>query len=123
MTTMPPRELENLRAAISEHYPTLSKRLQQIAQFALEHPNEMALETIAVIAGRAGTQPSAMIRFAKAFGYKGFSEMQRVFRSRLMERAPSYSERQRLFRDKHNDPRQRTPHTVLREFASASIVD
>jgi len=122
MTSLPPKDPGRLQEAISEHYSELSKRLQQIARFALEHPNDMALETIAVIAERAGVQPSAMIRFAKAFGYSGFSDMQRVFRARLVERAPSYSERLRLFRNQHPDRRQRTPYTVLREFASASIL-
>ncbi len=117
-----PRDPDDLREAISQHYPDLSKRLRQIAHFALEHPNDMALETIAVIAERAGVQPSAVIRFAKSFGYKGFSDMQRVFQARLMERAPSYSERLRLFRKEHPDQRQRTPYTVLREFATASIL-
>lgn len=122
MTILPPQDPDSLREAISQHYPQLSKRLQQIAHFALEHPNDMALETIAIIAGRAGVQPSAMIRFAKAFGYKGFSDMQRVFQVRLVERFPSYNERLRLFRDKHPDRRLRTPHTALREFASESIL-
>lgn len=122
MTTSPPEDPAGLQEAISEHYPELSKRLQQIARFALEHPNDMALETIAVIAERAGVQPSAMIRFAKAFGYSGFSDMQRVFRARLVERSPSYSERLRQFRDQHPDRHERTPYTVLREFAAASIL-
>ena len=88
-----PATFEELRAAISAEYPGLSKRLQQIAQYALSHPNDLALETIAVIAARAKVQPSSLIRFAKAFGYDGFSGMQRVFRGRLIERSAGYGER------------------------------
>jgi DNA-binding MurR/RpiR family transcriptional regulator len=31
-------------------------------------------------------QPSALVRFANALGYRGFSEMQQIFRGRLVER-------------------------------------
>lgn len=90
---VPPASYEDLRALISARHETLSKRLRQIAEFALANPNDMALETVSAIAARAAVQPSSLIRFAKAFGYDGFSTMQRVFRARLTERQPSYSER------------------------------
>ena len=122
MAAPPPKDPTSLQEAISGRYSELSRRLQQIAQFALEHPNDMALDTIAVIAERAGVQPSAMIRFAKAFGYRGFSDLQRVFRARLVERSPSYSERLRLVRDKHPNKRERTPYTMLQEFAAANVL-
>jgi DNA-binding MurR/RpiR family transcriptional regulator len=66
----------------------------------VHHPNEMALGTVASIAGRARVQPSSIVRFANALGYKGFSALQQVFRSRLVEGAgPSYRERIAAMRD------------------------
>jgi DNA-binding MurR/RpiR family transcriptional regulator len=38
-------------------------------------------------------QPSTLIRFAKEFGYEGFSRMQQVFKTRLIEGAPDWRER------------------------------
>ena len=93
-----PRTYDELRAEISARHAGLSRRLQQIAEYALEHPNDMALETVAVIAERADVHPSSLIRFGNAFGYDGFSDMQRVFRSRLVDRLPSYSERIKTLR-------------------------
>ncbi|HEU5320337.1 MAG TPA: MurR/RpiR family transcriptional regulator, partial [Methylomirabilota bacterium] len=91
---------EALRAAIARAYPELSRQLQHIARFATEHPNDMALETVATIAGRAAVPPSSLVRFAQALGFDGFSDMQQVFRSRLVERSLSYRERiARLTRD------------------------
>ncbi|MEX1206474.1 MAG: MurR/RpiR family transcriptional regulator [Dongiaceae bacterium] len=116
-----PTTFAELRAAISAGYPGLSKRLQQIAQFALRHPNDLALETIAVIAGRAKVQPSSLIRFAKAFGYDGFSGMQRVFRSRLIERSPGYGERIEALRRTSRAARRGSAAGVLHEFATAAI--
>lgn len=82
-----------LKDAISEAYPKLSNQLQQIARFALERPNELALGTVAAVAEAAGVQPSALIRFANALDFGGFSEMQQVFRARLLEQSSSYRER------------------------------
>ena len=48
-----------LRADLAAKGDQLSPRLRQIADFALRNPNDMALETIAVIAERAGVPLSA----------------------------------------------------------------
>ncbi len=86
-------EYESLRREITDKYDSLSKRLKQIADFAWAHPTEIAMEPIVVIAKRAQVQPSAIIRFAKAFGFSGFSEMQRTFQAHVAERSASYIER------------------------------
>lgn len=95
----PPATADDLRAAILERYDGLSKRLQQIARYVLDEPNELALETLAVIAERSGVQPSAIVRFAKSFGFDGASQMQRLFRDGLLSghAALGYSERVRNF--------------------------
>jgi len=90
---MPPTNYDELKQAITERFPVMSKQLQGIARFALERPNELALGTVAAIAGAAGVQPSAMVRFANALDFSGFSEMQQIFRGRLVERSVSYRER------------------------------
>ena len=89
---------EALRADLVAKRGQLSPRLRQIADYALRNPNDMALETIAVIAERAQVPRSALIRFAQAFGYDGFSAMQRAFRAQLVERTADYAERIRGLR-------------------------
>ena len=95
----PPTTAEELRAAILERYESLSKRLQQIASYVLDEPNAVALETLAVLSERIGVQPSAIVRFAKSFGFDGATQMQRLFRDGLLLGAHSlgYSERVREF--------------------------
>lgn len=111
-----PQSFDELVTVISSNYPKLSRRLQQIAHYALANPNDMALETIAIIAQRASVQPSSLIRFAKTFGYDGFSGMQRIFRDQLMQNVPSYGERIREIR------REGPPlESILDQFAEASI--
>lgn len=120
--TAAPLTLDALRTEITARYEALSKRLKQIARFALDHPNEMALETVATIAARAEVQPSALIRFAQSFGYSGFSDMQRVFQAHLLESAPSYQARFRAFREQDGAASPSTAERVLREFAAAGVV-
>ncbi|WP_454759491.1 MurR/RpiR family transcriptional regulator [Caulobacter segnis] len=93
-----PATAEALRATIVDRYDALSERHRQIARYVLDEPNAFALETVAVIAERCGVQPSAIIRFAKSFGYPGASQMQRLFRDSLLSgQAPGLGERVRHF--------------------------
>ena len=115
-----PESFEALKAAIAERYPSLSRQLQKIARFVLENPDELALETVTTIAGRAEVQPSSMIRFAQAMGYDGFSTMQQVFRSNLMASTPSYRERIQSLR-KNRGARFEDPDTVIADFVEDGI--
>jgi DNA-binding MurR/RpiR family transcriptional regulator len=87
-----PETFETLRARIRERYDELSPHLQRIARASLDEPNAFALKTIATISGEVGVQPSTLIRFAKEFGYPGFSDLQKVFRLRLIEGAATVRE-------------------------------
>ena len=87
-----------LRARIRNRFDELTPHLQRIARSALDEPNYFALNTVVVIAGHVSVQPSTLIRFAKEFGYGGFSQLQRVFRLRLIEGAPD--KREQIYNDK-----------------------
>ena len=86
-------DYEHLRNELVRCHGSLSRRLQQINRFAMSHPNDMALETIAVIAERAEVPPSSLIRFAKSFGFSGFSKMQKVFQQGLVDSTSDYRQR------------------------------
>lgn len=117
-----PSSFDELKQLIGSRYGELSGRLQQIAEFVLEHPNDMALGTVAAVAARAGVQPSAIVRFANSFGYHGFSDLQRVFRSRLVAGSPSYRERIDTMRARTGSDRkgQGAP-SVLSQFADDGV--
>ena len=99
--TKPPATAEEFRTVLLERYDGLSKRLKQVARYVLDEPNELALETLGVIAERCGVQPSAIVRFAQSFGFSGASQMQRLFRDGLLSAnaAIGYGERVRRFSD------------------------
>ena len=121
MSVRAPRKYDDLRAKIVTEYGDLSNRLQRVARFALDHPNDIALETTAVISSRAEVQPSTLIRFAKALGYDGFSEMQRLFRSDLAEGRPTYRDRIAALRDKLGPRANENGLVILDAFVSANI--
>jgi len=102
MTDMPgsaPATADELREAILARYDGFSKRLQLVARYVLDHPDDMALQTLTVIAERSGTQPSAIVRFAKSLGYTGAGPMQRLLRATLLANNTSlgYGERVHQF--------------------------
>ncbi len=88
-----PRTFADLQKALLEPKRKLPRRLAQIAAFATANPDDIAFGTAASIATSAQVQPSALVRFAHALGFGGFSDMQAVFRERLRDRIPSYEDR------------------------------
>ncbi|HEV7912123.1 MAG TPA: MurR/RpiR family transcriptional regulator [Albitalea sp.] len=112
---------EELKHAISEAYPRMSPQLQRIARFALDKPHDLALGTVATIAGAAEVQPSSMIRFANALGFSGFSQMQQVFQGHLVERSVSYAQRfDPLRRGRRSGPQHRG---VLHSFVGDAVAE
>ncbi len=115
-----PESFEALKSAIAGRYPSLSRQLQKIARFALENPDELALETVTTVAQRAEVQPSSMVRFAQAIGFDGFSTMQQVFRSNLMASTLSYRERIQSLRKNRGAPFE-DPDAVIADFVDDGI--
>ena len=94
-----PQTAAVLREAILDRHDSLSKRLQHVARYVLDHPDDMALQPLSVIAARSGTQPSAIVRFAKSLGFTGAGPMQRLLRDSLLANnaALGYGERVHQF--------------------------
>jgi DNA-binding MurR/RpiR family transcriptional regulator len=79
-----PRDFDGLRADLVARSGTLSKRLAQVAQFFLNHPEEVAITTLVRLADQAKVPPATITRFAKELGFAGFADLQGVFRERLL---------------------------------------
>ncbi|ALM51937.1 MurR/RpiR family transcriptional regulator [Halomonas huangheensis] len=113
-----PQSFQELEARITADYPSMSRRLQQTARFLLDHPQDVAFATVARLAQDAEVTPSTLIRFANSCGFKGFSEMQQLFRSRLVDELPNYTERIRAVRSATGETPDSTQ--LLWEFADAN---
>ena len=117
ITTDPPRTFGELKPWLQEFYTGLPKRLQSVAEFALNNPDVIALNTVAVISEQADVTPSTLVRFAKSLGYEGFSDMQAVFQESMRHVSQPYS--QRLTR---LETGKQVEQTVLHRFSQAACV-
>ena len=89
--------VDQLLKRISEEYEGLSKQLKVIARHVEQHRDHLGLEGIQEVAAQCEVQPSAVVRFAKHFGFSGFTEMQRIFRDGLARQiAPSRNYKARI---------------------------
>jgi DNA-binding MurR/RpiR family transcriptional regulator len=78
-------------AALSERIRERSRRFtpsfRKVAEYALDHPQEIAFLPAAQVAAHAGVSESVVVRFAGGLGYAGYPAMQRAaqafVRSRL----------------------------------------
>lgn len=116
-----PRDFNSLRALIVARRGGLPKRLVQVADFAVEHPQEIAFSRVADLATQAGVQPSTLVRFAQTLGYSGFSDLQAVFRAHARQRWPDYHERLESLADAAPG-RDAAPVAILHSFVHASHV-
>lgn len=112
------RTYEELRDAIARNYPRLSPQLQRLARHALERPDDFALGTVAKVAQANDVQPSSTIRFAKALGFNGFTQMQQLFQSHLVDRSTPY--RERIARMRESETGQHAERGVLHQFVGAA---
>ena len=97
VTAAPKMTVEQLLKRISQEYENLSKQLKLIARHVEQHRDHLGLEGIQDVAAQCEVQPSAVVRFAKHFGFSGFTEMQRIFRDGLARQiAPSGNYRTRI---------------------------
>ncbi len=94
-----PRDFASLRALIVSRRALLPKRLVQVAEFAVDHPQEIAFGRVADIASQAGVQPSTLVRFAQTLGYSGFTDLQAVFQAHARQRWPDYRQRLEMLGD------------------------
>lgn len=86
-----------LVAVLKQRQPQLSPRLQDVALFFLNNPEDVAILTIVEIAKAASVPASAVTRFSQALGFDRFTDLQAVFRQRLLGRRSAPSDRAVLF--------------------------
>jgi len=114
--------VEQLLKRISQEYEDLSKQLKVIARHVEQHKDHLGLEGIQEVADQCAVQPSAVVRFAKHFGFSGFSEMQRIFRDGLVRQiAPGRNYKARIREVIESGAGSLSSVEIAQEFLSGSI--
>ncbi len=120
----PPPKLtvDQLLKRISQEYEGLSKQLKLIARHVEQHRDHLGLEGIQEVASQCAVQPSAVVRFAKHFGFSGYSELQRIFRDGLSRQiAPGRTYRARIREVIEAGGRDLSSTEIAQEFLTGSI--
>ena len=84
----PPTTADDLRSEIVRRYEGLSKRLQQIARYILDQPNDVALETLAVIAQQLSQDERLAEAALPSLAIVVIGILPVVLISRLLQRRP-----------------------------------
>lgn len=94
-----PQDYEALIRVIHERFDDMSESYQKISVYLTQNPNEIAVQSLNVIAERCGIHASSFVRFAQTLGYSGFKELQVLFQRRLETAAPGFEARVRALED------------------------
>ena len=76
---MPPaaRGHQTLSTYISARFDEFSRSQKDVAQYVVDHLDEVAFHTAEELARRASTSSSTVVRFSQALGFEGFPELLR----------------------------------------------
>lgn len=78
-------DLSTYKDLILENIDRLTKNQKKIAQFLIDHPEEIALSSIDTIAERLNVGKATVVRLAQSLGYKGFLELKSELINRLRD--------------------------------------
>ena len=103
--------------ALKEQFATLTPQQQAIAQFIDQNPHRIALLKIQELASECDVQPSAVVRFAKRFGFVGYSMLQQLFKEHATEAtSPRLEYQKRISSWVEKSADQLTPAQVAQSF-------
>jgi DNA-binding MurR/RpiR family transcriptional regulator len=79
---MPPaaKGHQTLSAYIASRFDEFSRSQKDVAQYVVDHLEEVAFHTAEELARRANTSSSTVVRFSQALGFEGFPELQEAAR-------------------------------------------
>ena len=88
-TPAPPHEAsghQTLSAYIQARFDEFSRSQKDVAQYVVDHLDEVAFHTAEELARRANTSSSTVVRFSQALGFEGFPELQGAAREEYRRR-------------------------------------
>lgn len=77
------------RKKIQKVYSRLTKSQRKVAEFIIDNPSKITLMSADQLARASGVGEATVIRFARALGYSGYSEMKEEFQRALVNNMTS----------------------------------
>ncbi|KWW35990.1 MurR/RpiR family transcriptional regulator [Cupriavidus metallidurans] len=106
-TPKPPQSLDALLAQLRADFPNLSAQFQSGARYLLDHPRDIAIQSMRKVAGNAGVQPATLVRLSQALGFEGWQGLRELFVEAV--------------RDGDSQPYARRARKVVRESGSSRM--
>ena len=97
---------------------TMSPQVRQAATYVLDHPGEVAVESMRGIAEAAEVKPNTLVRMARAVGFDGYEDFRSPFRQQAADGTPSFPDRARFLQSINKGGRH---GTLLADMASAAL--
>ena len=82
-TTVAP---ESLSSYIQARFDEFSRSQKDVAQYIVDHLDDVAFQTAEELARRANTSSSTVVRFSQALGFEGYPELQHSAREEYRRR-------------------------------------
>ena len=96
--------LDSIHQQLAESYAALSPQLKRAASYVLEHPTEMAFQSIRKTAQAASVTPSTLVRLAKRLGFESYEPFREVFQSAVQAAPVELSGRANQLKQQHRNP-------------------
>jgi DNA-binding MurR/RpiR family transcriptional regulator len=77
---------ESLSTYIQTRFDDFSRSQKDVAQYIVDHLDEVAFQTAEELARRANTSSSTVVRFSQALGFEGYPELQQSAREEYRRR-------------------------------------
>jgi len=114
MKSSHPQSIRKIVAA----FPGLTPELQKAAKYMIEHPEDVALNSMRRVADAAGVQPATISRLSKSLGYPNYDELRKPFRDQLRDsHSPGYASRMRDVQKRGSVDL----HSLFRDFREQEI--
>ena len=88
---------EKLGREIARVYADLPPALKAVAHCISQNPNDVGILTLSALSEKYRIPASNYVRLSKRLGFAGFNELQRIYRSRLVDIIPSVEDRLQRF--------------------------
>lgn len=74
---------EAVQERILTKLPKLSAELRKAARFVVDHPDDVALVSMRVLASRSGVTPTTLVRLGRRLGFEDWAALRTPFENRL----------------------------------------
>ncbi len=111
-------DLGPLLLLLSNALESMSPQLRRASTYVLDHPGEVAVESMRGIAEAADVRPNTLVRMARAVGFDGYEDFRSPFRQQAVDGTPSFPDRARFLQSINKGGRH---GTLLADMASASL--